>query len=52
VRIPDQKFNTSVQDGGGEEKMKTILNATKAEAFYFTEHEGQRGAMFLQFTIS
>jgi hypothetical protein len=47
VRIPHQEFNAAVRDGSVEGKMKRILDETKAEAVYFTEYEGQRGAIMI-----
>jgi len=47
VRMPHKNFNASVGDGSVEKKMKSILEATKPEAVYFTELEGLRAAVIL-----
>ena len=47
AKIPHEKFNAAVRDGSIEKKMKQILEETKAEAVYFTEYDGQRGAILI-----
>jgi hypothetical protein len=47
VRIPHEEFNAAVRDGSVEKKMKQILEQTKAEAVYFTEYDGRRGAIMI-----
>jgi hypothetical protein len=47
VRIPHQQFNAAVKDGTVGSKLKRILEAIKPEAAYFTEHNGQRGAVIV-----
>jgi hypothetical protein len=47
AKIPHKEFNAAVRDGSAEKKMKQILKATKAEAVYFTEYDGQRGAILI-----
>ena len=47
VRIPHQQFNAAVKDGTVGLKLKRILEALKPEAAYFTEHNGQRGAVIV-----
>jgi len=47
VRIPHAEFNATVRDGSVGRKMKQILEQTKAEAVYFTEYDGRRGAMMI-----
>ena len=47
VRIPHEEFNAAVRDGSVGSKVKQILEATKAEAVYFTEYDGQRGAIMI-----
>ncbi len=47
VRIPHTEFNAAVRDGSVGSKMKKILEQTKAEAVYFTEYEGRRGAIMI-----
>ncbi len=47
ARIPHEEFNAAVRDGSVERKMKQILEETKAEAVYFTEYDGRRGAIMI-----
>ena len=47
AKIPHKEFNAAVRDGSAEKKMKQILEATKAEAVYFTEFDGRRGAILI-----
>jgi hypothetical protein len=47
VRIPNEEFNAAVREGNAERKMKQILEETKAEAVYFTEYDGRRGAILI-----
>ena len=47
AKIPHEKFNAAVRDGSAERKVKQILEETKAEAVYFTEYDGQRGAILI-----
>ena len=47
VRIPHQQFNAAVKDGTVGSKIERILEATKPEAVYFTEHNGERGAVMI-----
>jgi hypothetical protein len=47
VRIPHEEFNAAVRDGSVASKIKQILEATRAEAVYFTEYEGRRGAIMI-----
>ena len=47
VKIPHDAFNAAVRDGSAGEKLKRILEATKPEAVYFTERDGQRGAIMI-----
>jgi hypothetical protein len=47
VRIPHQQFNAAVKDGTVGSKLNRILEALKPEAAYFTEHNGQRGAVIV-----
>ena len=47
AKIPHKEFNAAVRDGSAEKKMKQILEETKAEAVYFTEYDGQRGAILI-----
>ena len=47
VKIPPEEFNNSVKDGSVGKKIERILQETKPEAVYFTEYEGQRGAVMI-----
>jgi hypothetical protein len=47
VRFPHEEFNAAVRNGSAGRKMKQILETTKAEAVYFTEYDGQRGAIMI-----
>lgn len=47
VRIPHEEFNAAVRDGSIGKKIKRILEETKAEAVYFTEYDGRRGAIMV-----
>jgi hypothetical protein len=47
VRIPHEEFNAAVREGRAEQKLKHILEETKPEALYFTEYNGQRGAIMI-----
>ena len=47
VKIPHQEFNAAVKNGTAGQKVKRILEETKAEAVYFTEYNGQRGAVMI-----
>ena len=47
VRLPHEPFNAAVKDGTAGSKIERILRSTKPEAVYFTEHNGQRGAVII-----
>jgi hypothetical protein len=47
VKIPHKEFNAAVKDGSVGGKLKRILDETKPEAVYFTEYNGQRGALLI-----
>jgi len=47
VRIPHENFNAAVRDGSAGDKLKRILEATKPEVVYFTEQDGERGAIMV-----
>lgn len=47
VRIPNEEFNAAVRKGKAGQMLKHILDETKPEAVYFTEYEGQRGAIMI-----
>ena len=47
AKIPHEKFNAAVRDGSVGGKVKKILDETKAEAVYFTNYDGHRGAIMI-----
>jgi hypothetical protein len=47
VKIPHEEFNKAVRDGSVGNKTRCILEDTKPEAVYFTEQNGQRGAILI-----
>jgi hypothetical protein len=47
ARIPHEEFNAAVRDGSVGRKIKKILDETRAEAVYFTEYDGHRGAIMI-----
>ena len=47
VRIPNEQFNAAVRDGSVGQKMNRILEETKPESVYFTEYDGERGAIMI-----
>lgn len=47
VSFPHDVFNAAVKDGTAGSKLNKILDATKPEAAYFTEQNGQRGAVLI-----
>jgi hypothetical protein len=47
VKIPHEEFNTAVKDGSVGHKLRRILEDTKPDAVYFTEQNGQRGAILI-----
>ena len=47
VRIPHKEFNAAVRDGTAGAKLNRILEETKPQAVYFTEFNGQRGAIMI-----
>ena len=47
IALPHQPFNAAVKDGTVGSKLNRILEATKPEAVYFTEQQGQRGAVLI-----
>src|SRR6266576_2754592 len=47
VTLPHQPFNAAVKDGTAGSKLNRILEATKPEAVYFTDQNGQRGAVLV-----
>ena len=47
AKIPHEKFNSAVRDGSAGKTLQAILEETKPEAVYFTEYNGQRGAVMI-----
>lgn len=47
VKLPHKEFNAAVRDGSVGKTIKHILEETKPEAVYFTEYNGQRGAIMI-----
>jgi len=47
IRIPHAGFNAALKDGSAGLKVNQILESMKPEAVYFTEHDGQRGAVIV-----
>src|ERR1039457_2472303 len=47
VQFPSEPFNAAVRDGSIGPKIRKILEATKPEAAYFSEHNGRRGGTFV-----
>ena len=47
VEFPLEPFNTAVRDGSVGPKIQKILDASKPEVAYFSEHHGRRGGTFV-----
>jgi hypothetical protein len=47
VKIPHAEFNQAVKDGTVGQKVSRILEDSNPEAVYFTEQNGQRGAILI-----
>jgi hypothetical protein len=47
VKFPHAEFNQAVRDGTVGQKVRRIFEDTKPEAVYFTEQNGQRGAILI-----
>jgi hypothetical protein len=47
IKFPPAEFNQAVRDGTVGRKIRRILEDTKPEAVYFTEQNGQRGAILI-----
>ncbi len=47
IALPHHTFNAAVKDGTVGSKLNRILEATKPEAVYFTDQDGQRGAVLI-----
>ncbi|MGA7875516.1 MAG: hypothetical protein WCA08_07610 [Desulfoferrobacter sp.] len=47
VKFPHEEFNKAVRDGSVGHKVRRILEDSNPEAVYFTEQNGQRGAIII-----
>ena len=47
ISLPTPEFNAAVRDGSAGPKLNRILDDQKPEAVYFTEQNGQRGAVLV-----
>jgi hypothetical protein len=47
VTIPHEPFNMAVRDGTAGKKLQKVLDAIKPQAAYFTEQNGNRGAVLV-----
>ena len=47
IRLPHEQFNAAVRDGTAGPKLDRILEETTPQAVYFTEFNGQRGAIMI-----
>lgn len=47
IKIPNEDFNDAVREGEAGKKIHRILEAANPEAVYFTELDGQRGAIMI-----
>ncbi len=47
AKIPHEPFNTAVRSGTAGKTVQHILDEMKPEAVYFTEYDGQRGAIMI-----
>ena len=47
VKMPNEPFNSAVRKGTAGDTIKRILDEIKPEAVYFTEYNGQRGAILI-----
>lgn len=47
IKFPPDPFNAAVRDGSVGKKIKNILDDIKPEAAYFTEIDGNRGAILI-----
>ena len=45
ITFPNGPFNAAVKDGTAGAKLDRILKAIQPEAIYFTDHDGERGAV-------
>lgn len=47
TKFPNDPFNSMVRDGSAGTTIKKILDELRPEAVYFTEYNGQRGAILI-----
>lgn len=47
VSCPNEQFNSEVRKGTAGQTIKRILDDIKAEAVYFSERDGERGAILI-----
>jgi hypothetical protein len=47
VTFPHEPFNSAVRKGTAGDTIRKIMEAIKPEAVYFTEVDGQRGALIV-----
>jgi len=47
VKLPHDEFNDAVREGDAGKMVDKILEEAAPEAVYFTEYEGQRGAILI-----
>ena len=47
VTIPHETFNAKVRDGSAGATLGKIMEAIKPEHIWFSEHDGQRGAIMV-----
>jgi hypothetical protein len=47
AKIPHEPFNTLAKNGTAGKKIQQILDDAKPEAVYFTNYNGQRGAILI-----
>ena len=47
VKLPHKEFNAAIRDGSAGRNLKRIIEETRPKAVYFTEYNGQRGAVMI-----
>jgi hypothetical protein len=47
ISFPVEAFNARLRDGSANKRIMQALEEIKPESVYFTEHEGQRGAVIV-----
>ena len=47
VKIPHKEFNTALREGSVGRNLKRIIEDARPKAVYFTEYNGQRGAVMV-----